>query len=207
MPGRSTACLAEAGTAARRSSSASAPIPRTCRSRTSSWKGFENRIAGAARQRLRGAAPTYVWWGQRQGFIRNTMNATLEEGRCDIVIGVPDRLRPGPHDDAVLPVHLCLRLPAGAGAPITSLDDPALKKLKIGVHLLGDDYDEPAAGARARQAATSSTTSSASARSTRRRTRRARSSTRWRSGKVDVAIVWGPVGGYFAARQHDAAAR
>ena len=29
------------------------------------------------------------------------------------------------------------------GSPIKSLDDPVLKKLKIGVHLLGDDYTNP----------------------------------------------------------------
>src|SRR5436309_1210013 len=52
-------------------------------------EGFENKIADVIAKELGTAAPTYVWWGQRRGFIRNTMNATLKEGRCDVVIGVP----------------------------------------------------------------------------------------------------------------------
>ena len=52
-------------------------------------EGFENKIASLIAKEL-GATPSYVWWGQRRGFIRNTMNATLKEERCDIVIGVPE---------------------------------------------------------------------------------------------------------------------
>ena len=33
--------------------------------------------------------------------------------------------------------------PKGKGLAVKSLDDPVLKKLKIGVHLLGDDYTNP----------------------------------------------------------------
>ena len=51
-------------------------------------EGFENKIADVLAREL-GASPSYIWWGQRRGFIRNTMNATLKEGRCDVVIGVP----------------------------------------------------------------------------------------------------------------------
>src|SRR5262245_37037133 len=51
-------------------------------------EGFENKIAEVMAQDL-GAPVKYIWWGQRRGFIRNTMNATLQEGRCDVVIGVP----------------------------------------------------------------------------------------------------------------------
>src|SRR5438093_13451490 len=51
-------------------------------------EGFENKIADVIATAL-GASPSYIWWGQRRGFIRNTMNATLKEGRCDVVIGVP----------------------------------------------------------------------------------------------------------------------
>ena len=51
-------------------------------------EGFENKIAELFAKEF-GAPLTYVWWGQRRGFIRNTMNATLEAARCDVVIGVP----------------------------------------------------------------------------------------------------------------------
>ena len=52
-------------------------------------EGFENKIAAVLAKDL-GASLRYIWWGQRRGFIRNTMNATLKEGRCDIMIGAPE---------------------------------------------------------------------------------------------------------------------
>ena len=103
--------------------------------------GFENKIATLLAKDF-ATTPTYIWWGQRRGFIRNTMNATLKEGRCDIVIGVPanyDLVRTTKpyYRSSYVFVHPKTR------KPITSLDDPVLKTLKIGVHLLGDDYSNP----------------------------------------------------------------
>src|SRR2546428_12514622 len=51
-------------------------------------EGFENKIAEVIAKDL-GASLRYIWWGQRRGFIRNTMNATLQEGRCEVMIGAP----------------------------------------------------------------------------------------------------------------------
>ena len=105
-------------------------------------EGFENKIAAVMAKEL-GAPLSYVWWGQRRGFIRNTMNATLKEGRCDVMIGVPQGY------DLVQTTRPYYRstyvfvYPKGKGLQIKSLDDPILKKLRIGVHLLGDDYANP----------------------------------------------------------------
>jgi mxaJ protein len=161
-------------------------------------QGFENRIADLLAKDF-GATPSYIWWGQRQGFIRNTMNATLAEGRCDIVMGVPtgyDLVRP------TAPYYRSTYVfvyPRGKHA-ITSLDDPILKKLKIGVHLLGNDYENPppvhelgkrhivdnVVGFNTFYSAENPPSAIVDAVT---------------AGKVDVAIVWGPVGGYYAARQ------
>src|SRR4026209_2319850 len=51
-------------------------------------EGFENKIANLIATEL-GATPTYGWWGQRRGFVRNTMNASIKEARCDVMISVP----------------------------------------------------------------------------------------------------------------------
>lgn len=162
-------------------------------------EGFENRIADLIAKDF-SAAPSYVWWGQRRGFIRNTMNATLEEGRCDVVMGVPDKY------DLVLTTRPYYRstyvfvYPRGKGLTIASLDDPALKKLKIGVHLLGDDYTNPppvhelskrgivgnVVGFSTFYSADNPPSSIVDA---------------VVSGRVDIAIVWGPLAGYFARRQ------
>ena len=162
-------------------------------------EGFENKIAALIAREL-GQTTRYIWWGQRQGFIRNTMNATLEEGRCDVVIAVPKEY------DLVRTTKPYFRstyvfvYPRDKGPRIRSLDDPVLKKLKIGVHLLGNDYENPPpvhelskrgvvgnlVGFNTFYSAQNppSTIIDAVA-----------------SGKVDVAIVWGPAAGYFVQRQ------
>src|SRR4029453_13217311 len=105
-------------------------------------EGFENKIAELLAKEF-GASLTYVWWGQRRGFIRKTMNATLKEARCDVVIGVPlgydlvETTKPYYRSTYVF-VY-----PKGNQMKIKSLDDPILKRIRIGVHLLGDDYTSP----------------------------------------------------------------
>jgi quinoprotein dehydrogenase-associated probable ABC transporter substrate-binding protein len=161
-------------------------------------EGFENKIATLLAKDV-GATPTYVWWGQRRGFIRNTMNATLEEGRCDIVIGVPREY------DLVLTTRPYYRstyvfvYPRGKGLTVTSLDDPVLKKLKIGVHLLGDDYTNPPPvhelskrGIVENVVGFSTFYSAANPPSV--------IIDAVASGRVDLAIVWGPVAGHFVKR-------
>ena len=162
-------------------------------------EGFENKIADVIAKEM-GTSPRYVWWGQRRGFIRNTMNATLEEGRCDIVVAVPqgyDLVR------TTKPYYRSTYVfvyPKGKGPQITSLDDPVLKKLKIGVHLLGDDYTNPPPvhelskrGVVGNLVGFSTFYSSENPPST--------IIDAVAAGKVDVAIVWGPAAGSFVQRQ------
>ena len=78
-------------------------------------EGFENRIADLIAKDF-GATPTYIWWGQRRGFIRNTMNATLEAGRCDVVIGVPEKYDLVRTTTALLSVDVRVRLSERQGA-------------------------------------------------------------------------------------------
>jgi mxaJ protein len=162
-------------------------------------EGFENKIADLIAKDF-GATTHYTWWGQRRGFIRNTMNATLEEGRCDVVIGVPEGY------DLVRTTKPYYRstyvfvYPKDKGPQVKSLDDPILKKVKIGVHLLGDDYTNPPpvhelskrgvvgnlVGFSTFYSADNPPSSIIDAVA---------------SGKVDIAIVWGPAAGYYVKRQ------
>src|SRR5882724_2092515 len=94
-------------------------------------EGFENKIAEVIAKDL-GAPVSYIWWGQRRGFIRNTMNATLESGRCEIMIGAPqgyDLVRTTKPYYRSTYVFVYRK---DKGLRITSLDDPILKKITIG---------------------------------------------------------------------------
>lgn len=57
----------------------------------SKGQGFENKIAEMLGKEL-GKKVEYTWFPQRMGFIRNTLKAQLpdsEEYKCDVVIGLP----------------------------------------------------------------------------------------------------------------------
>jgi quinoprotein dehydrogenase-associated probable ABC transporter substrate-binding protein len=162
-------------------------------------QGFENRIADLIAKDM-GLTVHYTWWGQRRGFIRNTMNATLASGRCDVVMGVPDKYdlvrttRPYYRSTYVFVYR------KDKGLALKSLDDAALKTLKIGVHLLGDDYTNPPP---VHELGKRHIVDNVEGFSTFYSAENPPSAIvdAVASGKIDVAIVWGPVGGYFAARQ------
>ncbi len=163
-------------------------------------EGFENKIAEVIAKDL-GASFSYIWWGQRRGFIRNTMNATLKEGRCDVVIGVPagyDLVR------TTTPYYRSSYVfvyPKGKGLQHHSRStDPVLKKIKIGVHLLGDDYTNPPP---VHELAKRGIVDNVVGFDTFYSAKNPPSSIidAVASGKIDVAIVWGPAAGYFVAHQ------
>jgi quinoprotein dehydrogenase-associated probable ABC transporter substrate-binding protein len=163
-------------------------------------EGFENKIAELLAKEF-GASLSYVWWGQRQGFIRNTMNATLKEARCDVVIGVPAGY------DLVLTTRPYYRstyvfvYPRGKGLQIKSLDDPILKKLRIGVHLIGDDYtNPPPVHELAKRGVVDNVVGFDTFYSAQNPPSRIIDAVA--AGKVDIAIVWGPAAGYFVLHQN-----
>ncbi len=58
-----------------------------------SGEGFENKLAEILAQSM-DLPVTYTWFPQRMGFIRNTLRAKdpqTQEYKCDVVMGVPDR--------------------------------------------------------------------------------------------------------------------
>jgi mxaJ protein len=84
---------------------------------------------------------------------------------------------------------------------ITSLDDPALRKLRIGVHLIGDDYaNTPAAHSLAARGLTSNIIGYTLYGDYAKPNPPARLIEAVENKNVDVAIAWGPLAGYFAKR-------
>src|SRR5438046_5993517 len=91
-------------------------------------EGFENKLAELIAKEL-GAFPTYTWWPDRRGFIRNTLRANL----CDVVMGVPngyDQVRwTRPYYRSTY-VFVYAR---SGEFRVRSWDDPVLRKARIGV--------------------------------------------------------------------------
>ena len=162
-------------------------------------EGFENKIAALVAKEL-GTTLSYVWWGQRQGFIRNTMNATLQEARCDVVIGVPAGYDLVQTTKPYYRSTYVFVYPRGRGLQIRSLDDPILKKIKIGVHLIGDDYtNPPPVHELAKRGIVDNVVGFDTFYSAQNPPSRIVDAVA--AGTVDAAIVWGPAAGYFAGRQ------
>ncbi len=153
-------------------------------------EGFENKIAELIAKEL-GAFPTYTWWPDRRGFIRNTLRAS----QCDVVMGVPNGYDQVRWTQPYYRSTYAFVYARDGEFRVRSWDDPVLRKARIGIvaatppadalvkkGLMGNvaayrltiDYTTEHPGQIVDHVA---------------------------AGKVDVAIVWGPVAGYFARKQ------
>jgi len=157
-------------------------------------EGFENRIADLIGRELKKPVE-YVWWAQRRGFLRNTLNA----GSCDLVVGTASGVemlattRPYYKSTYVFVSRRDRHL------GITSLDDPQLKRLKIGVQLIGDDFvNTPPAHALANRGIVRNVVGYTVYGDYRQPNPAARIIDGVIDRHVDVAVVWGPLAGYFA---------
>lgn len=160
-------------------------------------EGFENRIVELVAQEL-GASVSYTWWAQRRGFVRNTLNA----GACDLVPGVASALemlattRPYYRSTYVFVTR------ADRGLSVTSFDDPQLRTLTVGVQMVGDDFSNtPPAHALARRGIVENVRGYMLYGDYREPAPQAHILQAVANGELDVAIVWGPLAGYFATRQ------
>jgi mxaJ protein len=157
-------------------------------------EGFENRIASLLGERL-GVPVEYTWWAQRRGFVRST----LKEGLCDVVIGVPTALdmlaTSAPYYRSIY-VFVTRR---DRGLAIRSFDDPRLHELRVGVQIIGDDgTNSPPAHALSRRGVIANVVGFPVYGDYSKPNPAARIVDAVASGEVDVAVVWGPLAGYFA---------
>jgi len=159
-------------------------------------EGFENKIAELIADEL-GATLSYTWWAQRRGFIRNTLNT----GLCDLVTGTTngiEMLR------TTLPYYRSgyAFVTRQDGPKVSSLNDPILHNLRIGIQLVGEDgANPPPAEALARRGIVDNVRGYLVYGDYRERNPAAANMDAVAKGEIDVAIVWGPVAGYFAARE------
>jgi mxaJ protein len=150
--------------------------------------GFENRIAALVARDLN-AHLTFVWQRMGRGFVREY----LDKGQCDLLIGIPTYYRPvlttSPYYRST---YVFVATPAEPAIP--SLDSSALHGLKIGVQVLEEEYTPPgeALARRGLQGAiVGFDTTGDGADSIVRAVV---------DHKVDLAIVWGPLAGYFSKK-------
>ena len=162
-------------------------------------EGFENRIAELVAADL-GTSVTYTWWAQRRGFLRETLDA----GKCDVVIGLTagmDAVRTTSPYYTSTYVFLTRK---SRGLAIKSFDDAVLRSLRIGVQLIGDDgANSPPAHSLSRRGIVDNLVGYTVYGDYRTDSPASRIVHAVATGEVDVAAVWGPLAGYFAAQQRE----
>ncbi len=156
-------------------------------------EGFENKIADLFAKKL-GKGVAYAFYPDATGFIRNTLNAQ----RCDVVMGI------ALGDDMVQPTNPYYRTAyvaayakGGKYAGLDSLSDPRLQSAKIGIiagtppvtylairGLLGHIKSYPLVV------------------DTRYDSPSAKMMDDLDNGVIDVALMWGPLAGYYAHKTH-----
>jgi mxaJ protein len=159
-------------------------------------RGFENKIVELIARDL-GFTVDYTWWAQRRGYVRHTLKADI----CDIWSGVASgaemmtSTRPYYRSSYVFVTR------ADRGLHIASFNDPQLRKLIIGVQMVGSDaMNTPPAHALARRGIVQNVRGYTLYGDYREPHPPSAIVDAVENGNVDVAVVWGPLAGYFAAQ-------
>jgi mxaJ protein len=160
-------------------------------------EGFENKIAELIARELN-AKVEYTWWAQRRGFFRNTLKA----GACDVVMGVPGGFEMALTTSPYYRSTYVFVTRKDSKLKIRSFDDPILRKVKIGVQMVGDDFSNtPPAHALTARKIVDNVLGFTLYGDYSQENPPARIMEAVATGKVDVAIVWGPLAGYFAHKE------
>ena len=161
-----------------------------------SGQGFENELAQMIASDLH-AKLTYLWWAQRRGYVRNTLN----EKRCDFWPGIASNVemvattRPYYRSTYMFVTRASDKLGG------LTLDDARLRTLKIGVQMVGNDASNtPPAHALASRGIIGNVRGYMLYGDYSKPDPPAQIIEAVERGEVDVALVWGPLAGYFGAR-------
>ena len=166
-------------------------------------QGFENRIAEVFGREL-GLPVTYYSFPNRLAFIRNTLRYKLpgEDFRCDLVMGVPAGFDQVSATKPYYRSSYALVFPKGIGldgvkssADLLTLPSARLKKLRIGVIDRSPASDWLARHDLTDQGVPYPMMNADPAEYPGQIVER-----ELIGGKIDAAIVWGPIAGYFAKR-------
>ena len=154
-------------------------------------EGFEQKIAELIAKEWN-AKVEYAWWPVRRGFFARALNGRY----CDVAIQAPSEFDMAGVTKPYFRSGYVFVTRKDSGLDIKSLADPRLKKLKIGVNLLNSDAENtPPAMALSRYGVVGNLVGFSTFYT---ETERPEDIVKAVAKKdIDVAIVWGPLAGYF----------
>lgn len=157
--------------------------------------GFENQIAALLAKSLQYKLQ-YTWWAEQ----RSSLEKPLEAGLCDVVVGVPATL------NSVLTTAPYYRSTyvfvsrTDRALNISSLLDRSLNSLRIGINVVGNDYAPPG-HLLARRGLAGQLIGYRLSGAEDEKNPPAQLVGAVVQGVVDIAVMWGPIAGYFAKNQ------
>ncbi|HKO17652.1 MAG TPA: quinoprotein dehydrogenase-associated putative ABC transporter substrate-binding protein [Acidobacteriaceae bacterium] len=152
--------------------------------------GFDNRIAVVIAKQL-GRKPVFVWARERRGFIREQFN----KNACDVLMGVPVGMRSVMTTQPYYRSTYVFVTRAQDRLQLASFSDPKLDHRRIGLQIMEEDLSPPSlplirsghagqlVGFESFGAHAANIVSAVA------------------DHRVDVAVVWGPLAGFYAARR------
>src|SRR5687767_5865394 len=155
-------------------------------------EGFEQKIAELIAKEWN-AKIEYAWWPVRRGFFARALNGRY----CDLAIQAPALFDMAGVTKPYFRSGYVFVTRKDSGLDLKSLADPRLKKLKIGVNLLNSDAENtPPAMALSRYGVVGNLVGYSTFYTDTERPEDIVNDVAKK--KTDVAIVWGPLAGYFA---------
>jgi len=161
-------------------------------------QGFDNQIAKLIAAEL-GKGVTYVWAPERgESFVRKTLLAK----RCDVLMGIPSAYPKALASEPYYRSTYVFLWRRDRNLQVRSLNDPALHRLRIGVHVVSDDVSNlPPAQALANRGMFRNMVSYSIYGDLSKPNPPAALIDAVARGNVDLAIAWGPLAGFFAQRE------
>jgi mxaJ protein len=157
-------------------------------------EGFEQKIAELIGKEWN-TKIEYAWWPVRRGFFSRALNGRY----CDVAIEAPAGLDMAGVTKPYFRSGYVFLTRKESRLDIKSLADPRLKKLKIGVNLLNSDAENtPPAMALSRYGVVGNLTGYTTFYTDQDRPEDIIEAVA--NKDIDVAIVWGPLAGYFAQK-------
>jgi mxaJ protein len=156
-------------------------------------EGIENKIAEVIAKDL-GLTVEYTWWPHQRGVVKRVLNT----GRCDLMLGIPKGYDPVLWTKPYYRTGYVLAYRKDRGLKVRSLDDPALKKLKIGVQVNTPPHDALGQRGIADNIVGYQLMFDSNFHADEYPGKVVEDMI---AGKTDVALVWGPIAGYFAKKK------
>jgi mxaJ protein len=157
-------------------------------------EGIENKIADVIAKDL-GMTVAYTWWPHQRGLVKRVLNTR----RCDVLLGIPRGYDPVLWTKPYYRTGYVLAYRKDRKLELRSLDDPQLKTLKIGVQVNTPPHD--ALGQRGITGDNVVGYQLMFDSNFHAEDYPGKLVEDLIAGTVDVALVWGPIAGYFAKKK------